>query len=191
MIIFCCCCCFLPEWINCQPCMHPEPAVKILCSGTYWGPAALFIVYFLTLSGGISGPHQTVGHDWFCSKCSEEWSQTEGRRSDPPQKKSRLFILTGELCFSCAVLLHVSNTGVFNPTDRSVSLGEQHRQEESQQQRPGFTCWHGDRESPEPAVDEGTAEQEGRKSLGHMCQTRGLQANCGPPSHFKWPARTS
>lgn len=144
---------FLTEWINCQSRMHPEPAVKILRSGAHWGSAALFIIYFLTLSGGISGPHQAVGHDRICSGCPEDWSQKEGGRSDPPQKKSRLFILAGELCFTCAVLLHVSDTSLFDPTGRGISVGEQRRQEEPQQQRPGFTCWHGDRESPKPAVD--------------------------------------
>lgn len=133
--------------------MHPEPAVKILRSGAHRGPAVLIVVYFLALSGGISGPHKTVGDDRICSGCPEEWSQKEGRRSDPPQKNSRLFVIAGELRFSYTVFLHVSDTGIFDPTVWGVSVGEQHRQEEPEQQRPGFTCGHGDRESPKPAVD--------------------------------------
>lgn len=144
---------FLTEWINCQSRMHPEPAVKVLRSGAHRGPAALFIVYFLALSGGISWPHQTVGHDRICSRCPEEWSQKEGGRSDATQKKSRLFVIAGELRCSDTALLHVSDTGVFDPNVRAVSVGEQHRQEEPEQQRSGFTCGHGDRESPEPAVN--------------------------------------
>lgn len=143
--------------------MHPEPAVKILRSGAHRGPAVLLIVYLLALSGHISGPHKAVGDDRICGGCPEEWSQKEGRRSDPPQKNCRLFVIAGELRFSDTVFLHVSDTGIFDPTVWGVSVGEQHRQEEPEQQRPGFACGHGDRESPKPAVDEGTAEQEGRK----------------------------
>lgn len=142
-------------WNSCQSQLHPESAAKILCSRAHWSPTAhlcLLFFYIVLLSRGIGGPHKTMGHDRVWGGCPTEWSEEKSRRSNPPQKSSRLLALTAELCLSPAHFLHLSDTGFLHSAFGAFGIGEWRREEGQEQQKSNISPGHGDRESPEPTV---------------------------------------